>query len=132
MVYTAEIITTFIPYPWNNDLFIHNWILFKFCIKYLLIFSSSEYTTATVDTDLKQLELTQADLQRATEEIRGLHSINSELRSQLEVLSSRFVNRHSSRPGTRGGGSTTHCSVVLTYNILFYLKVITKKSVDAS
>ena len=104
MVYNAEIISTFIPYPWNDDLFIHNWILFKFCIKYLLIFSSSEYTTATVDTDLKQLELTQADLQRATEEIRGLHSINSELRSQLEVLSSRFVNRHSSRPGTRGGG----------------------------
>ena len=101
MVYPAEIITTFIPYPWHTDLFIHNSILFEFCIKYLLIFSSPEYTTATVDTDSKQLELTLADLQRATEEIRGLHSINSELRSQLEVLSSRFVNRHSSRPGTR-------------------------------
>ncbi|XP_023334913.1 golgin subfamily A member 2 isoform X1 [Eurytemora carolleeae] len=66
--------------------------------------SSPEYTTATVDTDLKQLELTLADLQRATEEIRGLHSINSELRSQLEVLSSRTRECSESRsPSSRTG-----------------------------
>ena len=74
-----------------------NSIWFDFSINDLLLFSLSEYNNATVGTDLKQLELTQADLQRATEEIRGLHSINSELRSQLEVLSSRFVNSHSFR-----------------------------------
>ena len=90
---------------WNSEILIHNLIKllcvvksysiwFDFSINDLLFFSLSEYNTATVGTDLKQLELTQADLQRATEEIRGLHSINSELRSQLEVLSSRFVNSH--------------------------------------